>query len=164
MKNVKLFSSFEHIELETLNIADVFYSELPNTKQELSQIEQLIPPSERQSYTGYNANLKDVLSTDLGQFRIVHFATHGIFNSSKPKQSGIVLSSLNEQGEIQPGLLSPLDAFNSLNLAGTELVVLSGCRTGLSGDTTIREGLNWIDRRPSSCGSGSNRYKPLECE
>ena len=84
------------------------------------------------------------LGPDLGQYRIVHFATHGIFNSRAPERSGIVLSSIDSEGQLQPGLLSPTYAFNEMNLASTELVVLSGCRTGLSNSNVTREGLTGL--------------------
>lgn len=56
----------------------------------------------------------------LGQYRIVHFVSHGIFNSNAPERSGIVLSGLSEAGVVQAELLSPTYAFNKMNRAATE--------------------------------------------
>jgi CHAT domain-containing protein len=46
------------------------------------------------------------MSGDLGQYRIVHFATHGLINSQHPELSGVVLSLVDEQGKPQDGFLS----------------------------------------------------------
>ena len=37
--------------------------------------------------------------TDLSEYRIVHFATHGVINAQHPELSGIILSMLNQRGE-----------------------------------------------------------------
>ncbi|MFK8184886.1 MAG: CHAT domain-containing protein [Phormidesmis sp.] len=114
---------------------------MPSTQKELSQIASLFPSERKQTFSGFDASLENVLETNLRGVRIVHFATHGIFNSNSPERSGIILSGLDESGKVKPGLLSPSVAFNTLDLLDTELVVLSGCRTGLGQNAAIREGL-----------------------
>lgn len=44
-------------------------------------------------------------SHDRGQYRIVHFATHGLINNQDPELSGIVLSLVDEKGQPQNGFL-----------------------------------------------------------
>jgi CHAT domain-containing protein len=143
---VKLFESAEPFTEEDLADIEVLYSELPDTKRELDTIlnSNLIPDDQVQTFFGYDADLEAALSPELGQFRIVHFASHGIFNSNAPERSGVVLSGISEDGIVQPGLLSPTYAFNEMNLAATELVVLSGCRTGLSQGQIGREGMTGL--------------------
>ena len=141
VENVTLSSGLTSLSKEGLETVDILYGELPNTIAELSDLEKLLPDSQRQSFTGYDANLNTALSPNLGRFRIVHIASHGIFNSQSPERSGVVLSGINRKGLLQPGLLSPVDAFTNMNLSSTELVVLSGCRTGLSNEGVVREGL-----------------------
>jgi CHAT domain-containing protein len=69
------------------------------------------------------------MDPDLANYRFVHFATHGLLNNFHPELSGIVLSMVDASGRSQEGFLSTADVFNlSWN---TDLVVLSGCRTGL---------------------------------
>lgn len=146
VEQVKIAEGFEPFSPENLENVEVLYSELPETEQELEEItsSNLIPADKVQNFFGYDADLEAALSPELGQFRIVHFASHGIFNSNAPERSGVVLSSFNEEGVIQPGLLSPAYAFNEMNLAATELVVLSGCRTGLSQGLIGREGMTGL--------------------
>jgi len=77
----------------------------------------------------FRANLATATSADLGSYRIVHFATHGLLNAEHPGLSGLVLSLVNEQGEPRDGFLS-LSAVYNLNL-NADLVVLSACQTAL---------------------------------
>jgi CHAT domain-containing protein/Tfp pilus assembly protein PilF len=70
--------------------------------------------------------------SDLGDFRIVHFATHALVDSSHPERSRIVLSMFDGQGNAQNGLLRLTDIYGmSLH---ADLVVLSACQTALGKD------------------------------
>jgi CHAT domain-containing protein/tetratricopeptide (TPR) repeat protein len=102
---------------------------LPSTGQEAEAILKLAPKADRFSALGFDANRSAATSPKLGQYRIVHFATHGLLNSAHPGLSGLVFSLVDRQGHDQNGFLTTQDIFN-LNLPA-ELVVLSGCRTGL---------------------------------
>jgi CHAT domain-containing protein len=82
-------------------------------------------------------------SPQLSQYRIVHFATHGILNSKNPELSGVVLSLVDDKGTVENGFLRLHDIFN-LNLPA-ELVVLSACKTGL-GQEVKGEGLVGLTR------------------
>ncbi|NEO84185.1 MAG: CHAT domain-containing protein [Spirulina sp. SIO3F2] len=141
VETVSIGAGFDSLTQTDLDEVDIIYSSLPYTAEERSQIEQLVPSDQRQSFSGFDASLENALAPELGDFRVIHFASHGIFNSQSPDRSGVVLSSINENGELQPGLLSPSDAFGQMNLLGTDLVVLSGCRTGFGGGLVNREGL-----------------------
>jgi CHAT domain-containing protein len=91
----------------------------------------------------FQASKPAAMSADLGQHRIVHFATHGLLNSQHPELSGVVLSLVDEKGQPQDGFLRLHEIYN-LNLPA-ELVVLSGCRTGL-GKEIKGEGLIGLTR------------------
>ena len=51
----------------------------------------------------FKASLKTAIDPQLAQYRIVHFATHGLLNSERPQLSGLVLSLVDEQGRPQDG-------------------------------------------------------------
>ena len=75
----------------------------------------------------FDASRKLATSPSLAKYRIVHFATHGIFNNKHPELSGLVLSLVNRQGKPQDGFLKLQDIY-SMRLP-VDLVVLSGCET-----------------------------------
>ncbi|MBW4576247.1 MAG: tetratricopeptide repeat protein [Aphanothece sp. CMT-3BRIN-NPC111] len=110
----------------------VKFKRLPFTRQEAEQILALAPPAEREQALNFAANRATATSPQLSQYRIVHFATHGILNSSHPELSGVVLSLVDEKGTPQNGFLRLQDVFN-LKLPA-ELIVLSACQTGLGQD------------------------------
>jgi CHAT domain-containing protein len=107
-----------------------FYPRLPGTQRQAEQILALVPAGQRSQRFGAEASRQNALSPDLGNYRIIHFATHGLSDSQRPERSGMMLAMVNNQGELQRSLLSPPDIFNTLQLSA-DLVVLNGCRTGL---------------------------------
>jgi CHAT domain-containing protein/Tfp pilus assembly protein PilF len=123
---------------------------LPYTRQEAQAILALAPTTGRKAALGFEANRAVAMSEDLKQYRIIHFATHSFLNSTHPELSGIALSMLDREGRSQEGFLRSHEVFN-LRL-GAELVVLSGCRTGL-GKEVKGEGLYGMTRGFMYAGS-----------
>jgi CHAT domain-containing protein/Tfp pilus assembly protein PilF len=98
---------------------------------------------------GFDAQRKLALSPSLADYRVIHFATHGLLNSRRPELSGIVLSFVDAEGRPQDGFVTLSDIL-SLQL-NAELVVLSACRTALGRDVK-GEGLVGLTRGFMSVG------------
>ena len=123
---------------------------LPYTRQEADAILALAPANGRKAALGFDANRTAAMDDDLSRYRIIHFATHSFLDSTHPELSSIALSMLDRQGKSQNGFLRAHEVFN-LRL-GAELVVLSGCRTGL-GKEMKGEGLYGMTRGFMYAGS-----------
>jgi CHAT domain-containing protein len=113
------------------------------TRAEARQILSLVPPKEGNGSFDFAASRQTATSTELSDYRYVHFATHGILDSLHPELSGVVLSMVDEKGNPQDGFLRAHEVFN-LKLPA-ELVVLSACQTGL-GKEVKGEGLVGLTR------------------
>ena len=101
---------------------------------------------------GFAATRDSVLSDWIGDYRILHFATHGLINAEHPELSGIVLTMIGPDGSPQNGYLQLHDVYR-LNLSA-DLTVLSACNTALGKDVT-GEGLIGLTRGFMYAGSRS---------
>jgi CHAT domain-containing protein len=123
--------------------AESGFGRLLSTRREAAAISALVPERERMQALDFEASRTTALRPELGEYRIVHFATHGLLNNIHPELSGIVLSLVNKEGQQQDGFLRLQDIYN-LKLPA-ELVVLSACQTGL-GKEIKGEGLIGLTR------------------
>ncbi|HKQ92316.1 MAG TPA: CHAT domain-containing protein, partial [Blastocatellia bacterium] len=105
------------------------FGRLLGTRREAAAILALVPERERMQALDFEASRTTALRPELSEYRIVHFATHGMLNNVHPELSGIVLSLVDKEGKSQDGFLRLQDIYN-LKLPA-ELVVLSACQTGL---------------------------------
>lgn len=119
------------------------FERLPFTLQEAEAIFAIMPKADTMRAVGFDASLKTALDPELRQYRVIHFATHGLLNNSHPELSGIVLSLIDKTGRPQDGFLRLNEIYN-LDLPA-ELVVLSACQTGL-GKEARGEGLIGLTR------------------
>ncbi|MGH9544355.1 MAG: CHAT domain-containing protein [Terriglobales bacterium] len=101
------------------------------------------PPGNSLKAVDFRASRSLATSPDLAQYKVVHFATHGVLNSRTPALSGIVLSLVDQEGKPVDGFLRLWDIYN-LRLP-VELVVLSACQTAL-GKEIRGEGLVGLTR------------------
>ncbi len=123
--------------------AALHFSRLPFTRREADAIMAVTPDGQGMRAVDFDANRNTATSPELAQYRIVHFATHGLLDSTHPELSGLVLSLVDKRGKRQDGFLQLGDIYN-LNLPA-DLVVLSACETGL-GKVVNGEGLIGLTR------------------
>ncbi len=119
------------IENATRN-AGFTLARLPGTRREAATILSLVPDTEKKRATDFEANRAVVFNAELADYRIIHFATHGLLNAKNPELSGIVLSLFDEKGNAQDGFLRLNEIYN-LKLPA-DLIVLSACQTALGKD------------------------------
>ena len=105
---------------------------LPFSRREADAILRHVPPAASIRALDFDASYATATSPELADYRFVHFATHGLLNSTHPELSGLVLSLVDRTGRPQRGFLQAHEVYN-LRLPA-DLVVLSGCRTGLGKD------------------------------
>ncbi len=113
------------------------------SRQEAEAITESLRASERLEALDFAADRRLALGGKLGEYRILHFATHGLLNNKIPALSGLVFSLVDEQGRPLNGFLRLHEIYNlKLN---ADLVVLSGCQTAL-GQEVSGEGLIGLTR------------------
>jgi CHAT domain-containing protein/Tfp pilus assembly protein PilF len=125
----------------------LFYAE-----RELRNLRDIASAAESFVATGYDATRERLQNMDLTKFRILHFATHGFLDPQSPEKSGLILSTVNREGQAQDGYLGLQDIYNLR--APVDLVVLSACSTAL-GKEARGEGLISLTRGFMYAGASS---------
>ena len=116
---------------------------LPSSRIEAKNISAFLPNNQTDLNIDFDANRANATSADLADYRILHFATHGLLDTVHPESSGLVLSLYDENGKPRDGFLS-LNQIYNLDL-NSDLVVLSACQTALGKDVK-GEGLIGLTR------------------
>jgi len=115
---------------------------LPFARTEAAAIFAVAPQAETLVALDFDASRETALS-EVGRYRVLHFATHALLNSQHPERSGILLSMVDRDGTPRDGFLRLQDIYG-LRL-NADLVVLSACRTALGKDVR-GEGLVGLTR------------------
>ncbi len=124
---------------------------LPFTRREAQAIAGEVPAGRRLLVLDGDARRARVVDGELRDYRILHFATHGLINDRIPELSGLVLSQFDARGRALDGFVGLRDV-SDLDLRA-DLVVLSGCRTAL-GKEVCGEGLIGLTRAFMVAGAG----------
>lgn len=125
-------------------------SDLPNSKVEAEQIARLFPPKEVTLMVGKDASETTVKNINLSQYRMIHFASHGLIDEQKPQFSALLLYP--GAGKLEDGFLTMREVFDlKLN---ADLVVLSACKTGL-GRQIRGEGIDSLSRAFFTAGASN---------
>ncbi|TRZ92879.1 CHAT domain-containing protein [bacterium] len=129
----------------SLNFFRLKYSGL-----ETRGIASLFKASRTDAFQRENATEDRLKSEPLTDYRIIHFATHGLIDDKKPARSSIILSL--DQDPAEDGFLQMREVFDLKMNA--DLVVLSACQTGL-GQFIRGEGIEGMSRAFFYAGSSS---------
>jgi CHAT domain-containing protein len=116
---------------------------LPSSRREAEAIARFAPAGQVWTALDVAASREAVVSGGLRDYRVVHFATHGLADTRNPELSSLMLSLVDAAGAPREGLLTLSDIYE-LELSA-DLVVLSGCRTAL-GKEVRGEGLMGLTR------------------
>ena len=131
---------------------------LPGTAAEADQLSAILGLTPKQIYLSEKATEAELRAIKSPQ--ILHIATHGFSTKSDSESTdprldtGLVLAGVNQRGRRpadDDGVVTALE-IGTLDLHGTELVVLSACETTL-GQIEPGEGLNGLQRALTVAGA-----------
>jgi CHAT domain-containing protein len=126
------------------------WKRLPYSGEEVREVARLYPEEEVRLFLRDAATEENVKKSPLWEYERIHFAAHSLANESKPQFSGIILATA--EGSNEDGYLHMYEIFK-LRL-NAQLVVLSGCETGL-GQQTKGEGMIGLMRAFMYAGAES---------
>lgn len=121
----------------------VHFNRLLYTRLEAEAIAAIFGQRRSKRSLDFQASRAVAMEPDLGRYKVIHFATHGLVDTRHPEFSGLVLSLVDESGNSKEGFLGLEDIYN-LKLP-VDLVVLSACQTAL-GEEISGEGLVGLTR------------------
>jgi CHAT domain-containing protein len=115
-----------------LSNENVFLPRLVATREEAAEIKKAAGANPFLLKQGFEVNRALLASAELNRYGVVHFATHGLWDSNNPELSAIFLSRFDRQGNKLEGTLRLSDIYSLI--LPKELVVLSACETAVGKD------------------------------
>jgi CHAT domain-containing protein len=145
---VYVFQKMPESEINAGRILREFYLEkgfafypLKYSSREVKQIAKLFEKPYRDIYIGKKAREEILKKLSLTDYKIIHFATHGLLDEDVAGRSGLVLTLDDDPAE--DGFYQVREIYNTrLN---ADLVVLSACQTG-KGKLEKGEGVSGLSR------------------
>ncbi len=125
-------------------------SRLRASKDEAVSILNTVGTEQSTEFSGFDASRENFSHTNISDYKILHFATHGLINEERPELSGIILSRFDRNGNKINESIRLQDIYE-LNLK-SDLVVLSACNTGI-GKNIKGEGLMSLNNAFLQSGS-----------
>ncbi|HEX8423734.1 MAG TPA: CHAT domain-containing protein, partial [Pyrinomonadaceae bacterium] len=116
-------------DVTNLKSNDLKLVRLDGTRSEAEEIAKLARAGGGQAdvWLDFDANEANLHGRKLDNYRVLHFATHGLLDAERPQFTGLALSLVGQADA--DGFLRVDEVFN-LRL-GSPLVMLSACETGL---------------------------------
>ncbi|MDI6699423.1 MAG: CHAT domain-containing protein [Candidatus Saccharicenans sp.] len=121
--------------------ADFNLGSLPFSQKEIRQLAELFPGESCDLFLKKRATEERLKSLDIGRYRIIHFACHGLISERFPQRSALVLSS--DRKNVEDGFLTAREIY-TLRL-NSELVVLAACQSS-RGSIERAEGIIGLPR------------------
>ncbi|MCX8159874.1 MAG: CHAT domain-containing protein [Candidatus Saccharicenans sp.] len=114
---------------------------LPFSQKEIKQLAELFPEGSYDLFLQKRATEENLKELELGRYRIIHFACHGLISERFPQRSSLVLSSSRQSAE--DGFLTAREIY-TLSLK-PELVILAACQSS-RGSIERTEGIIGLPR------------------
>jgi CHAT domain-containing protein len=133
-------ASNEDVPADFFALDTVTFPDLPGTRQEVMSLAEIMKGS-TQLLVGRSATEAEFKAMPLSDFRVIHFAAHGVGNTLFPDRAALALGS--SPSGVEDGLLQVRE-IRDLPLRA-DLVTLSACDTG-NGRLLGEEGIATLER------------------
>jgi CHAT domain-containing protein/uncharacterized protein HemY len=133
-KDFKMLNRTDKIEANSMKIVAFANPDktLPATEKEVNDIKKTYPNT--QAFYRDDAT-EDKAKTVDANYNVIHFATHGNLDYSRPEKSFLTMAKNLTKGE--DGMLSLQDLWGLELMSNLNLVVLSACNTAMSSNAEV---------------------------